>query len=170
MDSNVLERERGITRVETDEISAENIARLAGPPEISIGDTFSKREDPNKAHKPLEIEESTLSIFPPVINGSFSGQDGKAIMLRQLKERLERGLRVNATLLMEDTGVKFVVPRKMTFGQAMEWIRDDELVEVTPKCIRIRKTILDIDDRKHAEKKQLSPGDTSKDSRKRLYV
>jgi GTP-binding protein len=55
----------------------------------------------------------------------------------------------------KDIGVKLDVPRKMTLEQAMEWIRDDELVEVTPKSIRIRKAILDIDDRKRAGKKRM---------------
>ena len=95
---------RGLTRVETDEVSAGDIVWLAGPPEIGIGDTFSKNEDTNEALKPLEIEEPTLSMFFLVNNGPFSGQDGKAIMLRQLKERLERELRVNVALRMEDVG------------------------------------------------------------------
>jgi len=43
----------------------------------------------------------------------------------------------------------------------MEWIRDDELVEVTPKSIRIRKTVLDIDERKRAGKKQLALDESS---------
>ena len=95
---------RGLTRVETDEISAGDIVWLAGPPEIGIGDTFSKNEDTKEALKPLEIEEPTLSMFFLVNNGPFSGQDGTAIMLRQLKERLERELRVNVALRMEDIG------------------------------------------------------------------
>ncbi|MCP4581477.1 MAG: translational GTPase TypA [candidate division Zixibacteria bacterium] len=95
---------RGLTRVETDEISAGDIVWLAGPPEIGIGDTFSKNEDTREALKPLEIEEPTLSMFFLVNNGPFSGQDGTAIMLRQLKERLERELRVNVALRMEDIG------------------------------------------------------------------
>ncbi|MCD6163729.1 MAG: translational GTPase TypA [candidate division Zixibacteria bacterium] len=94
----------GLTRVGTDAISAGNIVWLAGPPEIGIGDTFTKSEDINEALKPLEIEEPTLSMFFLVNNGPFSGQDGKAIMLRQLKERLERELRVNVALRMEDIG------------------------------------------------------------------
>ncbi|MCP4704501.1 MAG: translational GTPase TypA, partial [candidate division Zixibacteria bacterium] len=53
----------------------------------------------------------------------------------------------------KDIGVKLDVPRKMTLEQAMEWIRDDELVEVTPKSIRVRKAILDFDERRKAEKK-----------------
>jgi len=95
---------RGLTRVETDEISAGNIVWLAGPPEIGIGDTFTKSEDTKEALKPLEIEEPTLSMFFLVNNGPFSGQDGTAIMFRQLKERLERELRVNVALRMEDVG------------------------------------------------------------------
>ncbi len=95
---------RGLTRVETDQASAGDIVWLAGPPEIGIGDTFSKNEDTDEALKPLEIEEPTLSMFFLVNNGPFSGQDGTAIMLRQLKERLERELRVNVALRMEDLG------------------------------------------------------------------
>jgi len=95
---------RGLTRVETDEISAGDIVWLAGPPEIGIGDTFSKNEDTKEALKPLEIEEPTLSMFFLVNNGPFAGQEGTAIMLRQLKERLVRELRVNVALRMEDIG------------------------------------------------------------------
>ncbi len=95
---------RGLTRVETDEISAGDIVWLAGPPEIGIGDTFAKSEDAKEALKPLEIEEPTLSMFFLVNKGPFSGQDGTAIMLRQLKERLKRELRVNVALRMEDVG------------------------------------------------------------------
>ncbi|MFH2055874.1 MAG: GTP-binding protein, partial [bacterium] len=94
----------GLTRIETDEISAGNIVWLAGPPEIGIGDTFSKSEDTSEALKPLEIEEPTLSMFFLVNNGPFSGQEGTAIMLRQLKDRLARELRVNVALRMEDLG------------------------------------------------------------------
>lgn len=95
---------RGLTRVATDEVSAGDIVWLAGPPEISIGDTFSECEDTAEALKPLEIEEPTLSMFFLVNNGPFAGQDGTAIMLRQLKERLVRELRVNVALRMEDIG------------------------------------------------------------------
>ncbi len=95
---------RGLTRVETDEISAGDIVWLAGPPEIGIGDTFSKNEDTGEALKPLEIEEPTLSMFFLVNKGPFSGREGTAIMLRQLKERLVRELRVNVALRMEDIG------------------------------------------------------------------
>ncbi len=95
---------RGLTRVETDEVSAGDIVWIAGPGDIAIGDTFSKSEDAAAALKPLEIEEPTLSMYFLVNSGPFSGREGTAITLRQLKERLERELRVNVALRMEDMG------------------------------------------------------------------
>lgn len=95
---------RGLQRVEADKISAGDIVWLAGPSEIGIGDTFSAIEEPEAALKPLEIEEPTVSVFFLVNTGPFSGNDGTAIMLRQLKERLTRELRINVALRMEDLG------------------------------------------------------------------
>jgi len=95
---------RGLQRVEADKISAGDIVWLAGPSEIGIGDTFSALEDPSAALRPLEIEEPTVSMFFLVNTGPFSGADGTAIMLRQLKERLQRELRTNVALRMEDLG------------------------------------------------------------------
>ena len=44
-------------------------------------------------------------------------------------------------------------PRILTLEQCLEWIDEDELVEVTPDSIRIRKKILDHSHRKTASKK-----------------
>lgn len=48
---------------------------------------------------------------------------------------------------------KLDVPRKMTLEKALEWIAEDELVEVTPKSIRLRKSILDELERRKAAKR-----------------
>ncbi len=95
---------RGLQRVEADKVSAGDIVWLAGPSEIAIGDTFSADEDTSNALAPLDIEQPTVSMFFLVNNSPFSGEDGSAIMLRQLKERLQRELRVNVALRMEDIG------------------------------------------------------------------
>lgn len=95
---------RGLNKIEVDTISAGDIVWLAGPEEIGIGDTFTAEEEPKLGLKPLEIEEPTLSMFFLVNNGPFSGQDGNAIMLRQLKDRLKAETRVNVALRMEDLG------------------------------------------------------------------
>ena len=95
---------RGLKRIEVDQISAGDIVWLAGPDEIGIGDTFSASEEPEAALKPLDIEEPTVSMFFLINNGPFSGSEGTAITLRQLKDRLTRELRVNVALRMEDQG------------------------------------------------------------------
>jgi GTP-binding protein len=50
--------------------------------------------------------------------------------------------------------VRLTPPIRMTLEKSLAWIQDDELVEVTPKSIRIRKTVLDPNDRKRAEKQR----------------
>ena len=42
----------------------------------------------------------------------------------------------------------------MTLDRALSWIQDDELVEVTPKSIRLRKMYLDANDRKRMDKQR----------------
>jgi GTP-binding protein len=48
----------------------------------------------------------------------------------------------------KDHATALDVPRELTLDTALEWIAPDELVEVTPKSIRVRKAILDAEDRK----------------------
>jgi GTP-binding protein len=52
----------------------------------------------------------------------------------------------------KDEAVRLTPPIRMTLERALSWIQDDELVEVTPKSIRLRKAILDPNDRKKAER------------------
>ncbi|KQY20495.1 translational GTPase TypA [Rhizobium sp. Root482] len=52
----------------------------------------------------------------------------------------------------KDEAVKLTPPIRMTLDRALSWIQDDELVEVTPKNIRLRKMYLDSNDRKRFEK------------------
>lgn len=47
-----------------------------------------------------------------------------------------------------DEAIKLIPPRKITLESAMEWIEDDELVEITPLNIRIRKRSLDANERR----------------------
>jgi GTP-binding protein len=54
----------------------------------------------------------------------------------------------------KDEAVKLTPPVRMTLERALAWIQDDELVEVTPKTIRLRKLHLDPNDRKRFEKQR----------------
>ncbi|MBV9518822.1 MAG: translational GTPase TypA [Hyphomicrobiales bacterium] len=56
----------------------------------------------------------------------------------------------NIRTTSKDEAVRLTPPIRMTLEKALAYIQDDELVEVTPKSIRLRKLILDPNDRKRA--------------------
>jgi GTP-binding protein len=53
----------------------------------------------------------------------------------------------------KDDAIRLTPPRRMTLEQAIAYIDDDEMVEVTPKSIRLRKRHLDPNERKRASRK-----------------
>jgi GTP-binding protein len=58
----------------------------------------------------------------------------------------------NFRTVMKDDKQDLPPPRVMTLEQAIAYIQDDELVEVTPKAIRLRKRYLDQNERKRMSK------------------
>ncbi len=60
----------------------------------------------------------------------------------------------NIRTVLKDDAIQLASPQKMTLEQALEFIEDDELVEVTPKAIRIRKTHLLEHERKRASRQK----------------
>jgi GTP-binding protein len=61
----------------------------------------------------------------------------------------------NIRTVLKDDAVQLASPQKMTLEQALEFIEDDELVEVTPQAIRIRKTHLLEHERKRASRQKI---------------
>jgi GTP-binding protein len=51
-----------------------------------------------------------------------------------------------------DDSVRIIPKIQMTLEECMEYIQQDECIEVTPKKIRLRKAILDEDERKKFQK------------------
>jgi GTP-binding protein len=60
----------------------------------------------------------------------------------------------NIRTTSKDEAVRLTPPIRMTLEKALAYIQDDELVEVTPKSIRLRKTLLDENERKKEERKK----------------
>ena len=60
----------------------------------------------------------------------------------------------NIRTTSKDEAVRLTPPIKMTLEKALAYIQDDELVEVTPKSIRLRKKLLDANDRKREERRK----------------
>ncbi|WP_428031829.1 translational GTPase TypA [Ancylobacter sp.] len=64
----------------------------------------------------------------------------------------------NIRTTSKDEAVRLTPPIRMTLERSLAWIQDDELVEVTPKSIRIRKRWLDPNERKREERRKESEG------------
>jgi GTP-binding protein len=62
----------------------------------------------------------------------------------------------NIRTTSKDEAVRLTPPIRMTLERALAYIADDELVEVTPKSIRLRKRHLDPNERKKAERQRLT--------------
>ena len=62
----------------------------------------------------------------------------------------KRKQQTNHRSATKDATIVLDVPRRMTVESSLEWIEEDELVEITPKTVRIRKSILDATMRKRA--------------------
>jgi len=58
----------------------------------------------------------------------------------------------NIRTTSKDEAIRLTPPIRMTLEKSLAYIQDDELVEVTPKSIRLRKKLLDENDRKKAER------------------
>ncbi|MDP2325992.1 MAG: GTP-binding protein, partial [Gammaproteobacteria bacterium] len=93
---------RGLESELVDFVNAGDIVTIAGPDDINIGDTFSDIDLDVVLH-PLEIEEPTVSMNFMMNNGPFAGQDGDAVTLRQISARLEKVMRTNVALRVEET-------------------------------------------------------------------
>ena len=64
------------------------------------------------------------------------------------KEKKQTNMRASSA----DEAIRLIPPRQMSLEQAVEFINDDELVEITPKSIRLRKRVLSANLRpKHSE-------------------
>lgn len=98
-------------------------------------------------------ERGTLFVKPgePVYNGQVIGESSRNKDLPCNPSK--RKQQTNHRSATKDMMTVLDVPRIMTIDTALEWISDDELVEVTPLNVRIRKMILNADERKKARAK-----------------
>ncbi len=104
------------------------------------------------AIEPLQ-ERSTLFLGPgvKVYGGQIVGENSRDVDMVVQVCRMKHLTNMRAS--GSDIAVKLTPPRLLTLEQCLEWIEDDELVEVTPESIRIRKATLDHSSREVAAKK-----------------
>jgi len=98
-------------------------------------------------------ERGVLFVNPQtkVYKGMIVGEHSRTndLDVNPIKGKAQSNVRSSGA----DEAIKLVPPRDMNLERALEWIEDDELLEVTPLTIRIRKKWLDPTDRKRYAKK-----------------
>ncbi|MGA0186356.1 MAG: EF-Tu/IF-2/RF-3 family GTPase, partial [Ilumatobacteraceae bacterium] len=86
-------------------------------------------------------------IYEGMVVGENAREDEMVVNAVRAKEK------TNIRTHSHDEGVKLAAPTVHTLETAIEWIADDELVEVTPTNIRIRKRFLGLEDRRRQAKR-----------------
>jgi GTP-binding protein len=78
-----------------------------------------------------------VEVYEGMILGENSREDDMNVNIT--KEKKQTNMRSSSA----DEAIRLIPPRDMTLEKAIEFIADDEYVEVTPKSIRLRKKVLD---------------------------
>jgi GTP-binding protein len=93
-------------------------------------------------------ERSTLFVEPgtPVYEGMLVGENSRPgdMDVNPTREKKLTNMRSKSS----DENIQLEPPRELTLEGALEYIEDDELIEVTPQSIRLRKRFLSANDRK----------------------
>jgi GTP-binding protein len=102
-------------------------------------------------------ERATMFVRPgdEVYGGMIVGENSRSddLDVNVSKEKKLTNIRTTAS----DENVKLEPPRQITMELALEFIQDDELIEVTPDAMRLRKRILDPNQRKKAARAANQP-------------
>ena len=105
------------------------------------------------AYAMWKLEDRGPMMIDPgwrVYRGMIVGEHtrGNDLEINVLKGKQLTNIRTTS----KDEAVRLTPPIRMTLEKALAYIGDDELVEVTPKSIRLRKRLLDPNERKRAER------------------
>jgi GTP-binding protein len=102
-------------------------------------------------------ERGTMFVAPGAdcYGGMIVGENARSddMDVNVSKEKKLTNMRTTSS----DENIKLEPPRQITLELALEFIEDDELIEVTPDSIRLRKRVLDPNTRKKAAKKASQP-------------
>ena len=107
------------------------------------GALVADRTGPATAYAIFNLQErGEIFIDPAVVvyEGMIIGENARAsdMDVNVTKEKKQTNMRASSA----DEAIRLIPPRKLGLEQAIEFINDDELVEVTPTSIRLRKRIL----------------------------
>ncbi len=95
-----LQTFEGLQRTDADEVLAGDLCAVIGVEEIDIGDTLADATNPTPL-PPVTVDEPTLTMVFRVNDSPFSGQEGKFVTSRQIRDRLLRECEHNVALRVE---------------------------------------------------------------------
>ncbi len=118
------------------------------------GSLVADRPGPSTGHAIAALQERSalfVAAGDPVYEGMIVGENSRAddMVVNITREKKLTNMRAAAA----DTTVRVTPPRKMSLEESLEFIRADECVEVTPRNVRIRKLILDSNERDRAARR-----------------
>ncbi len=93
---------RGLKREEVDSAAAGEIIALSGFEHVNIGDSITD-PDHQEALPYVNVDEPTIAMYFMVNTSPFAGREGKYVTSNKLRERLQRELRLNVALRVEET-------------------------------------------------------------------
>ncbi|MGB7203868.1 MAG: translational GTPase TypA [Anderseniella sp.] len=129
-------------------------AHMGSIPSRHTGVLLSNGDGEAVAYALWKLEDRGPMFIEPgmkVYNGMIVGEHtrGNDLEINVLKAKQLTNMRASG----KDDAVLLTPPIRMTLEKALSYITDDELVEVTPKSIRLRKAILDVHERKRASRR-----------------
>jgi GTP-binding protein len=112
------------------------------------GSMVADRRGPTTAYALTNLQDRGAMLVGPgveVYEGMIVGENARAedMDVNPTKEKKLTNMRTSSS----DHTIPLVPPRQLSLEQALEFIREDECVEVTPHMIRIRKVVLSAQDR-----------------------
>ena len=107
------------------------------------GALVADRTGPATAYAIFNLQERGEIFIEPAVmvyEGMIIGENARAsdMDVNVTKEKKQTNMRASSA----DEAIRLIPPRKLGLEQAIEFINDDELVEVTPTSIRLRKRVL----------------------------
>jgi GTP-binding protein len=122
-------------------------------PARSNGALVADRSGPATAYAIFNLQERGEIFIDPAVQvyeGMIIGENARPsdMDVNVTKEKKQTNMRASSA----DEAIRLIPPRRLGLEQAIEFINDDELVEVTPGSIRLRKRILAANQRPKPER------------------
>ena len=117
------------------------------------GSLVADRRGPTATFALLKLQERGQLFVAPgeeVYEGMVVGENARAedLDVNAVREKKLTNMRAAGS----DETIKLVPNRRLSLDQALEFIREDECVEVTPDAVRLRKVVLDAVERQKASR------------------